>query len=238
MTESNKLFTVRMPESLREEFIEKAQSEGTSARQLILAWINQYLGKAQTTEDGDCPDRVKKLEDKINVIESQLATLLSSHETSHKTSQPDSSEIADNSHETSHETSQPDSSEIADNSHETSHETSQPDSSEIADNSHETSHETSQPDSSEIADDSHETSHETSQPDSSEIADDSQADSYKNNGIAAQQLGKRLGRSGEAVRQQQKKGEKAFAEWTRNLDPDGKAWKANREGKQVKYYLV
>jgi hypothetical protein len=219
MTESNKLFTVRMPESLREEFIEKAQSEGTSARQLILAWINQYLGKAQTTEDGDCPDRVKKLEDKINVIESQLATLLSSHETSHKTSQPDSSEIADNSHETSHETSQPDSSEIADNSHETSHETSQPDSSEIAD-------------------DSHETSHETSQPDSSEIADDSQADSYKNNGIAAQQLGKRLGRSGEAVRQQQKKGEKAFAEWTRNLDPDGKAWKANREGKQVKYYLV
>jgi hypothetical protein len=57
-------------------------------------------------------------------------------------------------------------------------------------------------------------------------------------GISAQQLGKRLKRSGQALRQQQKKGEKAFAKWTRDLDPEGKAWKPNREGKQVKYYLV
>jgi hypothetical protein len=42
-----------MPESLREEFVEKAQSEGTSARQLILSWINQYLEKAKTNYDGE-----------------------------------------------------------------------------------------------------------------------------------------------------------------------------------------
>jgi hypothetical protein len=59
------------------------------------------------------------------------------------------------------------------------------------------------------------------------------------NGISARQLGEWLGVTEQAVRQQQRtKSEKAFAEWTRKRDRDGKAWKANHEGKRVKYYLV
>ena len=193
MMKNNKLLTVRMPESLRQEFLEKAENEGTSGRQLILGWINQYLGNEEKQDGGD--DRLKKLEDRIAAIETQLQTSQPDSQNM-QDSQPDSpTEIGLEATETtdkdksplshseslikayslsSHDSSQLDSLETShDDSLETSQPDSQPDSLETSkeDSAIETSHddslETSQPDSQPD-------SLETSQPDSKE---DSQPDS-------------------------------------------------------------
>jgi hypothetical protein len=159
MTESNKLLTVRMPESLRKEFLEKAEAEGTSGRQLILSWINQYLGKAQANDDGEDSDRVKKLEDRVAAIENQLATLLSSLQDSQKDKDSHEDSLTELSLESTNATNEdeipithkePVKEAFSQDSQEDSQEDSQSDSPETSQGNNS--------DSSEIAEDSPETS--------------------------------------------------------------------------------
>lgn len=225
----NKLLTVRISEKLRQEFINQAHDNDTSARQLLLRWIKQYLGYPVNDLDSqEGRDRVNQLEERVGVIESVLATLrFSSNETaSQLDSQTDNylDTVNQSSSYNSQKTSQIDS---ALNTNSVENETTSNQAS-FYDNGEYLVTVASQGKDGESASASNNERTE-------ENIDQSLETNLELSPLTQIQLARRLGYTSEGIKYQRNQGESRFQEWSRSKDPDGIGWQY-REDK--KYYPI
>lgn len=248
---ADKLLTVRISEELRQEFINQAHAEDTSARQLLLRWIKQYLGyPIDHLDNEEGRDRVNNLEERVTSIESALASLQSSQE--------QMASQLDNYFQSLSETTQTNQASLSasqiDSSLETvnqsSYSNSQQDS--LTDNQtkvspvecKEISKETDSSNSSSVHQDiATATSQDGDEENTMASGNESTGKDTDNNlktdldlgPLTQLELGKRFGCTGEGIKYQRKKGGNSFQEWSRKKDPDGIAWQYKED---QKYYPI
>lgn len=67
MSRNNNQLNIRVDEEIKKAFISKARDKGTSATDLLVSFMKQYLGISSSSDE----DRIKNLEEKILELEQE-----------------------------------------------------------------------------------------------------------------------------------------------------------------------
>jgi hypothetical protein len=74
--DSNQL-NIRVEEEIKKEFIQKAKADGTSATELLVTYMKQYLGKQpKSSEEEWLPKLEEKLEERFASFEREMLARL------------------------------------------------------------------------------------------------------------------------------------------------------------------
>lgn len=74
--DSNQL-NIRVEEDIKKEFIQKAKENGTTATDLLVTYMKQYLGKQlKSSEEEWLPKLEEKLEERLASFEKEMLTKL------------------------------------------------------------------------------------------------------------------------------------------------------------------